>query len=150
MPTPLEQQILQAKSRMQQEMPDVANSVSIGPMGGLLKSIAPKDSVAVTSPWTGNISYNSDALQGQSQEDINSTLAHELTHSRQVQGQSYPQRFLSGLKNAFSPAGDYNWRPNELEAFQTEHDRSLNQHLPVQGDIQLPPTPKPNQGPKIR
>jgi len=137
MPSSVEQKIALARQKMMSEMPDVADKTNIGPMNWLEKAIVPSNAVAVTSPWTGGISYNPSMMEGRAQNDIDSDLAHELTHTRQIKSQSIPQRFLSGLKNAFSPSSDYNWRPNELEAFQTEKDRALKLGLSQEGDIQL-------------
>lgn len=170
MPSPtVDQQIALAKQRVQQEMPDVADT-SVSPMGflGGLR----RGAQAVTSPFTGSVSYNPSALEGQSQDNIDQIMAHELTHSRQAQQMPWYEKAtqpLTGLKNSLgdilqgatgSRLGlgySYGQRPEELEAFQTENDRMLKLGLPGQvrdpgstfsgtsnywGDISLPSSVK--------
>lgn len=137
MPTPVDQQIALAKTQMQKEMPDVAGT-SIQPMGWLSHALAPSGAQAITNPLTGSVYYNPAAMEGQSQNEVTNTLAHELTHSRQAQSQPWSSRILGGLKEAFSPSVPYEQRPYEMEAFQTERNRDLANHVGNYGDIQLP------------
>jgi hypothetical protein len=115
-------------AKVRQQMPDVADA-SIEPMGGFGKLIS-KGAIATTSPF-GGVSYNPDALHGASAADVADTLAHELTHVRQVRGQSIGQKFgnvLEGLKYGLGFGLPYGQRPDELEAFQTESNRQLAEH----------------------
>lgn len=136
-----------AMSKMRQEMPEEmgkANVSSAGPIGRFLM----KGAFASTSPWTGNVTLNPDALNDLSQDEINNTLAHELTHTRQVSQMPFYQRLgsvLAGIPENLGISGQpYNLRPREMEAFQTERDRSLRKHLSVPDpqtgsrDIELP------------
>jgi len=156
--TTLQQQINTAKQQMQQEYPERMAGTSIEPMGWFgnaiagLRNIGGGSTQALTNPFTGNVSYNPTALYGQSQEDINNVLAHELTHTQQVRSQPWYRRAVSGLIG--SGSWDYpvqpgqqvpsNYQPNpqELEAFQTESDRTLSQHLPSTSDVWLQPDRK--------
>lgn len=140
-------------------MPDV-NPVTVSPSNSSLLSriMMPRNTFATTNPFTGNISYNPEAMQGQSQQMIENTLAHELTHSRQAQQTPWYKTAL-GLftPDEKPPVGNYSnpepyyWRPNEMEAFQAERNRARLQKQPgipdpVYGsrDIQLPsPRRKP-------
>jgi hypothetical protein len=132
----LEQQIAKAKATLATEMPDVA-STPIQPQGTIdqlaawLKGKMIGGQVgAVTDPKTGAITYSQTALQGHSQPEIEDILAHELTHSRQAK--AHPQGLMGGL---FGPHFAYNQDPDELEAYQAEHDR----------DLRLGRTPTPGQ-----
>jgi hypothetical protein len=135
------------------EMPDV-KPVTISPSSSsiLSKLFAPKGSMATTNPFTGNISYNPDAFQGQSQDELENTVAHELTHSRQAQNTPWYKTAVNLFRpddnvptgiNQNSPLNTpYYWRPREMEAFQTERNRQTYQPYPVDPalgtrDIQL-------------
>jgi len=132
--TPLEQQILQAKLKLSQEMPDVANTAisPIGPIGAYIVNARSRPDTSIQAfenPITGTISYNPTAMQGQSQSAIEDTLAHELTHARQTKrefgGKSLPARLLAYAKSLYTmPSFSYGQNPDELEAFQTEADRT--------------------------
>jgi len=115
-------------AKVRQQMPDVADA-PIEPMGAFGKLMS-KGAIATTSPF-GGISYNPDALQGASAADVGDTIAHELTHVRQVRGQSVGQKLgnvWEGLKYGLGLGLPYGQRPDELEAFQTEADRQLADH----------------------
>lgn len=146
------QQMALAQQRMRQEMPAEMAGASITPGTGISGMMMPKGAYATTWPLSGNITYSPTALGGQNQDFVENTLAHELTHRRQIQqAQQQPlwQRAISGLQGLFGPSWQYpiqpgekvpdNYQPNplELEAFQTEADRTLSHHLPSSGDIQL-------------
>jgi len=141
MPNELEKRIQAAKTKVLGEMPDV-NPVSVSPSAGILDKLLGmrRNIMAITNPFTGNVSYNPSALEGQSDTDLEQLLAHELTHSRQAQNTPWYQTAM----NAFMPQGSYNQRPYEMEAFQNEKNRAIAQHLsmsdPITGatDIPLP------------
>ncbi len=163
---PVEQQIAIAKQKMAQEMPQESAGASVGPMGsfgqamaGLKGRMTGGTPAATTDIFTGNVAYNPSALQGQSQDEIDQTLAHELTHTKQIQSQPWYQRGFNALKAALPmtpwqyPAlpgqiapKDYQPDPDELEAYQTEHDRALAKQIPQSGDVWLP-KPRPPQQP---
>jgi hypothetical protein len=130
--TPLERQLLQAKMRVQQEMPDVADA-PVEPMGWLGKLIsgvkgkmAGATVAAVTSPF-GSISYDPAVMQQSSPSEQEDMLAHELTHIRQQRRQSPLERIASTVKEVFTPPEPYGRQPDELEAYQAENDRSVQQ-----------------------
>ena len=155
----LDESMQRALQKVLKEMPDV-NPVTVSPSNSSLLSriMMPRNTFATTNPFTGNISYNPEAMQGQSQQMIENTLAHELTHSRQAQQTPWYKTAL-GLftPDEKPPVGNYSnpepyyWRPNEMEAFQAERNRARLQKQPdipdpVYGsrDIQLPsPRRKP-------
>ena len=132
MPAPtVADQIAAAKQRMQTEMPAQMAGTSVEPMGvvgkslGALKALAGGQTQAITSPFTGNVSYDPTALAGQSQNDIDDMLAHELTHVGQIRQEPWYAPYL-GLVG-IGPRYDYGQDPNELEAFQTESNRAVAQ-----------------------
>lgn len=122
------------------QMPDVSpitmSSQSPGPL-----SIMPKNAMATTNPFTGNIHYNPAMIQGQSQDEIGNTVAHELTHSRQAQNTPWWRTAMGlfqpdvkvpqGITPGSTLDNPYVWRPSELEAFQTERNRQMMQPNPV-------------------
>lgn len=131
--------------------------VSISPSSNslLTKLMMPRGSMATTNPFTGNITYNPEMMQGQSPFDIEQTVAHELTHTRQAQNTPWwktaaslfmPDEKVPAGISKDSPLNDpYQWRPHEMEAFQTERDRASRMNAqgysdPVTGsrDLQLP------------
>lgn len=130
--------------KVRQEMPDQAETPiePAGPIGRFFGGNA----IATASPWTGSVSYNPEAMSKLSPPEIENTLAHELTHSRQIQNTPYWQRPLNVIRSMIPGMDEsYYQRPREMEAYQTERDRNLRlgQSLPdpVTGgqDIQLPP-----------
>lgn len=141
-----------ALAKVQAEMPDV-KKVSVSPTSSWLsKFFLPKSTLAVTNPFTGNISYDPAEMAGISQDEMENTLAHELTHVRQTQNMPW-YKILGSMVSPVEKTPDiasgsmnspYAWRPSEMEAFQTERDRTLSHHLPYMrdpqtqmGDIQL-------------
>ena len=153
-----------AKSKMQQEMPNEMTGTSIEPTGlfGSLKDklvakVIGGTPVATTSPFHG-ITYNQDQLSGMSQNELEDTLAHELTHvgqyNRQPMWKNIAQSILpqadEGLPAAtekslrmqgWDPA--YRGRSTEMEAYGTEQQRQLNRQQGFPGyDINLPSTKK--------
>jgi hypothetical protein len=130
-------QIEQAKQALKTQGYPVDQG-DIQPMGFLDKLMGnDKRTYATTSPWTGKVSYSPETLGTLGQNDINSTLAHELTHTKQVQNLPFMDRMVNGLKS-FLPQPAYHDRPNEQEAFQAEKDYGLANHIPQEGDINLP------------
>ena len=141
------------------EMPDV-KPVTASPSDSSMlgKLMMPRATEATTNPFTGNISYSPTGMQGMQSPEIEQTVAHELTHSRQAQSTPwYKTLFGAYAPDVKIPAGikpgsvldnPYLWRPNEMEAFQAERDRAtrlgLNLPDPVTGarDIILPKVKK--------
>lgn len=132
--SPLEQQLLKAKTTVRAEMPDVANA-PIEPMGWLDQLIAGikartngGTTLALAHP-NGSIGVNDQASFSQS--DLEDTLAHELTHVRQSRrdygGKSYLSMASQYLTNRKESAMPYGQQPGELEAFQAEGDRAVKQ-----------------------
>lgn len=130
------------------EMPDVKPvTMSSSADGMLSRFLYPKNALATASPLTGNITYNPQQMMGRPQGEIENTIAHELTHSRQSQLMPWYKK-LATIPEALGEAmgfdekvpsqigpnsplnSSYAWRPRELEAFQTERDRTAKQHLP--------------------
>jgi hypothetical protein len=175
----LDESMQRAYAKVSAEMPDV-KKVSVTPSSSSFYTslLVPKGALAVTNPFTGNISYNPDSFEGQSQDEIENTIAHELTHVRQSQntpwyghladvanqlvqntkgmlGMTREDQVPEGIP-ASSPLHDpYYWRPREMEAFQTEKDRAARMHQsnfvdPMLGtrDINLP-APIPKKQPGI-
>lgn len=133
-----------ALAKVQGEMPDV-KKVSVSPGGGILsKLFLPKSTLAVTNPFTGNITYDPAEMMNISPDEQENTIAHELTHVRQTQNQPWYKTLMSMVSpverapNIASGSMDsaYAWRPSEMEAFQTERDRTLAHHLPNMRDPQ--------------
>lgn len=152
MPNELEKKVQAARAKVLAEMPDV-KPVSVGPSNSILSTLLgiPRQAVAVTNPFTGNVSYNPELLGSMNQDELENTLAHEFTHSRQAQNTPW----LSTVKRMFMPntnappkgaTGPYDtpyyWTPEEMQAFQTERDRTsrlkLNVSDPVYGSMDIP------------
>jgi len=137
--------------RVRQEQPDQART-PIEPTGWLGKLFGGK-ATATASPWSGDISYNSDNMNNLSQDQSDNIFTHELTHSRQIQNTPYLERFTNALKSIIPGMDeDYHNRPREMEAYQAERDRSSRLALPnmadpVTGrrDIELPPISRRNK-----
>lgn len=152
----LDESMQRAYAKVAAEMPDVKRvAVTPSNQSWMTRIFMPRGSQAVTNPFTGNITYNPDAMQGMAPEDIEQALAHELTHVRQTQNMPWYQKVASlftdnpgvpaGISGS-SPLNDpYYWKPSEMEAFQTERDRATRMKLPWYrdpvlgtGDIMLP------------
>lgn len=156
----LDESMQRAYSKVSGEMPDVKH-VSVSPRSAspLTSWMMPRGSMAVTNPFTGNITYDPAMFQGQDSNEQEQMLAHELTHVRQTQNTPW-YKIVGGMfqRDAKVPEGvgassplnsSYQWRPNEMEAFQTERDRADKNKIPnyvdpVLGsrDIMLPSAPK--------
>jgi hypothetical protein len=145
-----------AYAKVSGEMPDV-KPVTVSPRNSslLTKYFMPKGAFAVTNPFTGNITYDPNALQGQSQNSMENIMAHEMTHSRQAQETPWYKTIMNmmtpdekvpeGITQGGPLDNPYYWRPHEMEAFQNEQDRMIRQHQPYQQspitgamDINLP------------
>lgn len=84
-----DKRMLMAQNKMRTEMPNEMNSSTIQPTGmfggikdSLVKRIIGGVPVATTSPF-GGITYNKELLSAMPQNELEDTLAHELTHVRQ-------------------------------------------------------------------
>jgi hypothetical protein len=170
MPSELEKRNKLLDESMQRAMTKVmaqypgTKPVTVSPSSSSLITslMMPRGAMAVTNPFTGNITYNRDAMEGQSDTDMEQTLAHELTHVRQTQNQPWWKTAASLFApDEKVPAGytgtmnsPYYWRPREMEAFQTERDRAQQMNIPnyadpVTGstDIRLPSMKRKQSGP---
>jgi len=142
--------------KVRKEMPDMAGKKVGSSSGSLARFFMPSTAQAVTNPFTGNVTYNPEALKGSSQDEIENMLTHEFTHSRQTDNTPF-YKILGELfqRDARVPEGTtglkdpYHWRSRELEAFQAERDRTVKNKLPWmrdpqtgQGDVMLPSTRK--------
>src|SRR5262245_11211460 len=148
----IDESMQRAYKKVAGEMPDV-KPVSVSPGTGILsKLFLPRSAQAVTNPFTGNITYDPAAMAGIDPNEMENTLAHELTHVRQTQNMPW-YKVLGSMISPVESTPDiasgsmnspYAWRPSEMEAFQSERDRTLSHHLPNMrdpqtgmGDIQL-------------
>lgn len=146
----LDESMQRAYAKVSAEMPDVKRvSVSPRQSSWLTNMMMPRGAYAVTNPFTGNITYNPDMFEGQTQDDIEQTIAHELTHTRQSQNTPW-YGHLADIANSLNPWGDekvpegikpgstldnpYYWRPREMEAFQAERDRATRNKIPYYVD----------------
>lgn len=136
-----------AIKKIRAENPDVSD-VAIQEAGPIARFFAGHKARAVASPWTGNVTYFPERMQGMSQDEIENVMQHELQHTRQTRQLNPLQRLMMVGRNMLGMEEEYGRRPRELEAFQAEKDRSrrlgLNLPDPYTGarDIQLPPMSK--------
>jgi hypothetical protein len=145
----LDESMQRAYAKVSAEMPDV-KKVSVTPSTSMLgRFFMPRGAMAVTNPFTGNVMYSPDAMQGQSQDDMEQTIAHELTHTRQSMNEPWYEHAVDIVKS-LNPWGDekvpegiqkgsildnpYYWRPREMEAFQAERDRAQRNKIPYYVD----------------
>lgn len=152
----LDDAMQRALKKVQGENPGTKQvTVSPSTASPITRMMMPRGAMAVTNPFTGNITYNPEAMEGQSPTDMEQTLAHELTHVRQTQNQPWwktaaslfapDEKVPAGISPNSPLNSSYQWRPREMEAFQTERDRASAQKIPdyadpVTGsrDLQLP------------
>jgi hypothetical protein len=152
----LDDAMQRALKKVQSENPGTKQvTVSPSTSSPITSLMMPRGSMAVTNPFTGNITYNPDMMQGQSPTDMEQTLQHELTHVKQTQDTPWwkvaaslftPDEKVPAGVPTNSPLNDpYQWRPREMEAFQSERDRAGRVGIsgyadPVTGsrDLQLP------------
>ena len=167
-----------AQNKMRQEMPNEMANASIKPtglLGGLKDKLVAKmiggAPVATTSPF-GNITYNKDILKSMPQNEMEDTLAHELTHVKQFsepgvngapptlstghgimnvlkqmiprQDEGLPQETKSFYSSRGYDPG-YRGSSVEMEAYQKEDERknARGDILRPGEDIQLFPPRKP-------
>lgn len=143
-----------AKQKMQQEMPNEMANTSIEPIGpigrmgyGILNKVIGAAPVATTSRF-GGITYDPTQAKDMNQNELEDTLAHELTHVKQIRDIPLWKR----LSEAFLPSPDeglpeeskkalrmsgwdpaYRGKSSEMEAYQTEDQRRMKR-----GDIMRP------------
>ena len=143
----LDESMQRAYAKVAGEMPDVQKiTVSPSTSSLLTRFMMPRGANAVTNPFTGNITYNPDMLQGVDDNERQQILAHELTHVRQTQNQPW-YKILGNIMNQNITREDtpppgvssvlndpYYWRPNEMEAYQTEKDRAQRLNYPNYAD----------------
>lgn len=148
-----------AKSAMQREMPNEMQGTTIEPTGlfgrmkdALVSKVIGGTPVATTSPFRG-ITYNPDSLKTMNQNELEDTLAHELTHVGQYarqplwknlvdsvlpsKNEGLPEETAKSLRmQGWDPA--YRGRAAEMEAYGAEQQRQLNTQRGFPGyDIQL-------------
>jgi len=163
MPDGIQKKMEESLARILAENPDVKPvTISPGNQGILSKIFSPRGALATTSLLNGNISYDPNQFLTKNPDEIDNIVAHELTHTRQIQQMPWYQKPLTLLNRAFAddkpPAeglspnspinSNYYWRPEEMEAFQTERNRILNkpnmrvyeEPMLSTRDIMLPPT----------
>ena len=153
-----------AQSKMRQEMPNEMANANIQPtglFGGLKDKLVAKviggTPVATTGPF-GGITYNKDLLSKMDQNELEDTLAHELTHVGQYSSGPPGQQTLSfghGIMNTlkgmlpkqdeglpietqkfYSSRGydpSYRGSVNEMQAYGKEDQRRMDR-----GDIMRP------------
>ena len=99
------------------------------PMGRFMKWVL-QGPAAATDPWSGNVSYNEDVLRRLPRNEIVDTMAHELTHTRQLANTPWYKRPFAYSSQVSTP---YRQRPWEQEAYGTEAKRRA-----ARRDIRLP------------
>lgn len=130
-----------AYSKVSKEMPGIKPiSVSSSTSGMLSKIFTPRGANAVSNPWSGNMIYNPSMLEGVNQFDKEQIVAHEMTHTGQMQDMPWYKKIGEMLFNRGNvPEGipatsnlnnPYYWRPHELEAYQAERDRATRLKVP--------------------
>jgi hypothetical protein len=136
-----------AIKKVRAENPDVAD-VDIQPSGFLSKFLS-RGANASASPWTGNVDYNPEVMNNLSQDEAENTFTHELQHARQTRAQPYLTRAGNVMKSLLpgflGGEEEYYERPREMEAYQSERNRTGRLNLrdmrdPMTGrsDINLP------------
>lgn len=155
MPDQLDQRIQAAYNKVKQEYPDVSG-VNVSPSNSLIAQyLSTPNTYATTNPMTGNIYYNPQMMSNMNDDQMQSIMAHELTHSKQVQSNPWYKNMWNvitgsdpevpqGMQNT-SLGTPYYWKPNEMEAFQAQKDRMIknrqspyNNPTTAHGDIYLP------------
>lgn len=153
MPNELEKRVQAARAKVLGEMPDVRQDVSVSPTNQFMDRILgiPRGTVATTNPFTGNVSYDPTLLGGMGQDELENTLTHEFTHTRQQQAEPWykvaqkmflphPNYVPEGAKGPYD--NNYYWNPEEMQAYQAERDRAsrLKQNVsdPVYGSMDIP------------
>ncbi len=137
--SPLEQQILAAKTKVRAEMPDVANAPieNMGPLGQFLIGSLDKltrggMTLAATNPHRGgSVGLMPENMAQESQVEKEDTIAHELTHVRQARRDYADKGILEQIAQALLNKRErrlpYGQQPHELEAFQVQGDRAVRQ-----------------------
>lgn len=137
-----------AIKKIRTENPDIPEDTSVLPAGPIGRFFM-GHSNAITNPFTETVYYNQPSTDQMTQDELENTIHHEFQHVRQLEPQSYWQRFKNVASSmvGMDPEGsDYWQRPRELEAYQAENDRTRNlglQHVRTdprtgRGDIELP------------
>lgn len=158
----LDESMQRALAKVQGEMPDV-KKISVTPStSSMLPGIfMPRGADAVTNPFSGNVTYNPDMMQGQSPHDMEQILTHEMTHVGQTQNTPWYSilgdmfkpdvKVPQGITPGSTLDNPYYWRPREMEAYQAERNRASKYKTPdfvdpVLGtrDIMLP-SPRRNK-----
>jgi hypothetical protein len=137
----MDESMQRAYSKVSKEMPGV-KKISVSPSSSsmLSKIFTPRGANAVSNPWSGNMIYNPEMMGGMDQFDKEQVIAHEMTHTKQMQDMPWYQKIGEMLFNRGNvPEGipatsnlnnPYYWRSHELEAYQTERDRARRLKTP--------------------
>lgn len=134
-----------AQQNMQKEMPNEMAGTSIQPTGmfgrmkdNLVAKVIGGVPVATTSPFH-SITYNPEIAKGMSQNELEDTLAHELTHVGQYNKQPMWKNLVQSVlpqpneglpaetAKSYSMQGwdpSYRGKSTEMEAYQAESNRA--------------------------
>lgn len=139
-----------ARADMEIQMPEESKNANVSDFGPYLKfqagltnllSRGNNTLLGSTNPFTGGVSLNAGAMKDVPQEFVNDILAHELTHSRQIQAMNPLQRLGSMGKAAYyNLTQGSHMSPMEQEAYKVSEDRENYRQ-----DIELPKERKRNR-----
>lgn len=138
-PTPEAQDAFSlAKAHMATQMPEKFAQANITPMSNWDRWMMP----GTAGYQDGrNIRVNLHSVEGQPQQLLDDTLAHELTHVGQTPQPGLVQRFVKTLTSIPEPETPYFLRPDELEAYGAEDRRRwMRQDIPLSTGTR-PPLP---------
>lgn len=159
-PSPsFEERMQLAQENIRKEYPSEMAYATIKPAGmvsglmhGVLGKILGDSPVATTGPF-GGVTYDPKAFQAMKQEELQDSLAHEMTHVRQFQEMPLWRKLAAtflpqadeGLpeetKKAYSMQGwnpAYRGKSTEMEAYQVEEQRRAKRGEMNPYDIYLP------------
>lgn len=139
----LDESMQRAYQKVSKEMPGV-KKISVSPSSSslLTKIFTPRGANAVSNPFSGNMIYNPDTIsnQGYNQFDREQIVAHEMTHTGQMQDMPWYKKLgeifspkpqvPEGIPTTSNLNNPYYWQPHELEAFQAERDRARRMKTP--------------------
>lgn len=120
-----------AKRKAQEAFPKeyaASNIESMGPMHKRLATDEYGTAPDATTSYFNDVRYNPDKFDQMDPQVAAGVLIHELMHVRQ-NPTSLIGRLWSAIKNTISPSTfSYGQDPNELEAYQAQHDWHFNHH----------------------
>ena len=106
-----------------------AKTTTAKPLGQFGKFAWP-GALALANPFTGHIKYDEENMRHLPPGEIADTMAHELTHTRQIRNTPWYKRPFAYTTQTGT---EYRQRPWEKEAYATEGRRKA-----ARRDIQLP------------